>query len=120
MHTLEPLPCQIDVCLRFGVAPQTFMGHERMGIALATMNFMPINGVRIPALSGSTGWYLYGGAEPSMEPDFYNPLCITHLHKYCEIALPYLCLPAGWRFQIDDNGYEDVWYDETLIRTHSS
>jgi len=116
MQTLEPLQCQIAVCARFGVTPQPLMRHEKMGIALATMTSMPINGMRIPALSGSTGWYVYGGTEQSAESDFYEPLCVTHLHKYCEIALPYLCLPSGWRFQIDGDGYEDVWYDENLVR----
>ena len=92
------------------------MRHEKMGIALTTMSSMPINGMRIPALSGSTGWYVYGGTEQTAESDFYKPLCITHLHKYCEIVLPYLCIPSDWRFQIDGDGYEDVWYDEKLVR----
>ncbi len=116
MQALEPLQTQIAMCTRFGVTPQAFMRHEKIGIALATINLMPINGMRIPALSGSTGWYVYGGPEQSADADFYKPLCITHLKKYCEIALPYLCLPSGWRFQIDCDGYEDVWYDDDLLR----
>ncbi len=116
MQTLSPLQSQIAICEKFGVTPQTFMRHERMGLAIATMSLLPINGLRIPALSGSTGWYVFGGAEQSDDADFYSPLCITHLTKYCKIAIPYLCLPSGWRFQIDADGYEDVWYDEGLVR----
>lgn len=115
MQTLSPLQSQIAICEKFGVSPQTFMRHERIGLAIATMSFFPINGLRIPALSGSTGWYIFGGVEQSDDPDFYSPLCITHLKTYCEIAIPYLCLPSGWRFQIDADGYEDVWYDESLV-----
>ncbi len=87
-----------------------------MGLAIATMTNSPINGMRILAMSGSSGWYVFGGQEASADPHFYSALCTTHLRKYCEIAIPYLCLPPGWRFQIDAHGYEDVWYDETLVK----
>lgn len=119
MQTLLPLQSQLAICSKFGVAPQTFMRHEKMGLAIATMNQSPINGLRLPALSGSTGWYLYGGIEQLDDPHFYSPLCITHLQEHCDIAIPYLCLPSGWRFQIDADGYEDVWFDENLVRTVS-
>jgi hypothetical protein len=117
MQALQPLQTQIDVCAKFGVAPQAFMRHERLGLAIGTINLSPINGMRVPALSGSTGWYIYGGTVESDDPNFYSPLCVRHLGKYCAIAVPYLCLPCGWRFQIDGDGYEDVWYDENLVRT---
>ena len=109
------LPSQADVCERHGVTPQLPSIDDRIGIALGTLHRIPINGMRIPALAGSSGWFIFGGLEASQDDDFYSPLCVSHLGKYCEIALPYLCLPAGWRFQIDPDGYEDVWYDETLV-----
>jgi hypothetical protein len=93
--------------------------HDRLGIALDTLDLAPINGLRIPALSGSSGWFIYGGDNSSADPHFYQPLCVTHLRKYCQIAIPYLFLPAGWRFQIDADGYEDVWYDEQLMTDES-
>lgn len=89
--------------------------HDRLGIALETLDLAPINGLRIPALSGSSGWFIFGGTEPSTDADFYSPLCVRHLGKHCGIAIPYLCLPIGWRFQIDQDGYEDVWYDGALL-----
>lgn len=55
-----------------------FLFIDRLGIALATMNPVPVNGMRIRATSGSSGWFIYGG-EPSDDPDFYQPLCVTHL-----------------------------------------
>ena len=51
-----------------------------------------------------------------MKDDFYSPLCLSHLEEYCPIVIPYLCLPAGWAFQIDSAGYEDVWFDESLLK----
>lgn len=105
MQVIEPLRSQVAVCEKFDVEPQLLLRHDRLGIALATMNLVPVNGMRIRATSGSSGWFIYGG-EPSDDPDFYQPLCVTHLWRYCEIAVPYLCLPAGWRFQIDAHGYE--------------
>ena len=103
------------MCEKYRTHPQLFLRHDRLGISLDTMNLVPINGLRISAMSGSSGWFIYGGDEASDDPGFYQPLCVTHIRKYCEIAVPYLCLPAGWRFQIDANGYEDVWFDERLM-----
>lgn len=114
MATIKPLQSQLDVCERLGVKPCTLLSQDKIGLAISTMNTSPINGIRVPAMSGTSGWYIFGGEEASADPSFYSPICITHLRKYCEIAIPYLCLPPGWRFQIDSQGYEDVWYDETL------
>jgi len=110
------LPPQAEVCKRFGVQPTLAQGNDRLGIALHTLKQMPINGMRVPALSGTSGWYLFGGPEPSEDPTFYSALCMKHIRRHCEIAIPYLCLPAGWRFQIDQDGYEDVWYDMALLK----
>jgi hypothetical protein len=115
MQTLQPLPTQLSLCEKYATRPQLLLQHDRLGIAIDTLSLAPINGLRIPALSGSSGWFIYGGDSPSEDPSFYQPLCVTHLSKHCEIAIPYMCLPAGWRFQIDANGYEDVWYDEALM-----
>ncbi|WP_233903299.1 immunity protein Imm33 domain-containing protein [Stieleria maiorica] len=114
MATLQPLPSQLAICEKNETHPQLLMRHDRLGIALHTLGLTPINGLRVPALSGTSGWYIYGGDDPSDDPTFYQPLCVTHLGKHCEIAIPYMCLPAGWRFQIDADGHEDVWYDDSL------
>jgi hypothetical protein len=39
---------------------------------------------------------------------------VEHIADHVPELLPYLALPAGWRVLIAP-GYEDVWYDETLI-----
>ena len=115
MQTIDPLQSQTDVCHRYHVEPQLFLRHDRLGIALATMTLTPINGLRVPAMSGSSGWFIYGGDQASDDVNFYQPICLTHIKKHCEIAIPFLCLPAGWRFQIAYDGYEDVWYDPLLL-----
>ena len=112
---MPAIPSQAEICMRYGVEPQPPMVHDHLGIALATLQTQPINGLRLPALSGSSGWFIFGGLEAGNEADFYSPLCVAHIHKYCDIVVPYLYLPAGWRFQIDLNGYEDVWYDLSLM-----
>jgi len=114
--TVQPLPEQLAICSKFQVAPEPLLLDDRLGIALKTLNLRPINGLRIPDLSGSCGWYIYEGSEPTDAPDFYQSLCVTHLNRCCEIAIPYLCLPRRWRFQIDTDGYEDVWRDEDLLK----
>ena len=115
---MRVLASQADVCARYGVQPQLPMHHDRLGIAMATLGLSPINGMRILAMSGSSGWYVYGGAEAGTNDDFYSPLCVRHMAKHCEIVIPYLWLPAGWRFQIDTDDYEDVWYDESLLTSN--
>ena len=109
-------PSQVEICERCRVKPVLPLGHDRFGIALETLRLNPINGLRVPALSGSSGWFIYGGDTPSSDPNFYSSLCVKRTRRHCECAVPYLCLPPGWRFQIDSNGYEDVWYDEALVR----
>jgi len=33
------------------------------------------------------------------------------LADYCKFALPFICLPPGWRFMTDSKGFIDVWQD---------
>ena len=76
----------------------------------------PINGLRHPRQGSIDGWYLWSGDEiPQHDDNFFKPLHIGHLIKDRPIVLKYLGLPAGWRFQIDDKGYEDIWFDESLL-----
>jgi len=76
----------------------------------------PVNGLRHPKHGIIDGWYLWSGAEISQDDDeFFKPLHVSHLMTNRPLVLKYLGLPPGWRFQIDDDGYEDVWFDETLL-----
>ncbi|MCA8434302.1 immunity protein Imm33 domain-containing protein [Burkholderia seminalis] len=76
---------------------------------MSTLGRMPVYGTRIALSEGDdVGWFFHCG-EYSDAADFYRPLRTAHLSTYLPSVLPYLRLPAGARFMIDDAGYEDVW-----------
>jgi len=104
---------QEEVCSRFGVSGEPPTSGEKLGIALATVGKLPINGMRI-RLAGTCGWFIWAGEDASTDPDFYQPLCVDHLEDYLPSVEPYLSLPPGYRFLIAE-GYEDVWFDPTLL-----
>jgi hypothetical protein len=41
--------------------------------------------------------------------DFFKPMHAEHLEDFLPEVIPYLALEKGFRFIIDDTGYEDVW-----------
>jgi len=73
----------------------------------------PINGLRHPKEENTTGWYIWSG-EYSEKDDFFKPTCAEHLLQIRPELIKYFGLDVGYRFLIDNNGYEDVWYDEKL------
>ena len=88
---------------------------SKVGIALSTLGDGPINGLRIAPSGDTNGWYLWCGGEFSDDPSFFQPLHIEHVPEYLPLAIDYLVLPPGHRFQIDAKGYEDVWFDAALL-----
>lgn len=85
-----------------------------MGLAVDTVDQVPINGMRIQPGEGTNGWFLWCGKERSDDAEFFAPLHVEHLIDYLPEATRYLDLPPGYRFQIDRRGYEDVWFDPVL------
>lgn len=75
---------------------------------------MPINGLRHFPEKNTSGWYIWAG-EYSESTDFFKPMHISHLNEYFPEIVKYLALPPGNRFLIDNKGYEDVWFDESLL-----
>ena len=73
----------------------------------------PINGLRQPSEKGTTGWYIWTG-EYSEADDFFQPICVEHLLQKRPDIIKYLGLDIGFRFLVDKNGYEDIWFDEKL------
>jgi hypothetical protein len=73
-----------------------------------------MNGLRHPVHGNMCGWYLWRGEEFDTADDWFAPVCYHHLVVDGDPSVPYLALPAGYRFLIAP-GYEDVWYDETLL-----
>ena len=99
---------------RFGAEFRPSQQHQKLGVALATLEQRPINGLRHPPQEDNTGWYVWGGQELSPTDDFFQPVHVAHLEEILPAIGPYLGLPPGWRFQVAP-GHEDVWFDSTLL-----
>jgi hypothetical protein len=105
------------ICERLGAEQLIPEAGSKLGLALITLGRMPIRGDRCPPENGTNGWYIWCGDQWSDDPNFYAPLHVEHLEEMLPLVLRYLDLPPGYRFIIDDKGYEDVWFDEALLRT---
>lgn len=104
---------QTALCARFNSEVVPAEPNLKLGIALSTLDLLPLNASRHRQENGTCGWYIYGG-EYSSTPDFYQPLHVAHLSEYCPQFLPYLALSPGWRVLLAP-GYEDVWFDERCL-----
>ncbi|HEY8597377.1 MAG TPA: hypothetical protein VIL85_03035 [Thermomicrobiales bacterium] len=103
------------ICARYGTVFSESPKYFKVGIAQNVRDKVyPLNGLRHPPEGTTTGWYIWAGEELSEAPEFFLPLHVAHLADWCPVILPYLGLPAGWRFLIAP-GYEDVWYDDSLL-----
>lgn len=97
--------------LPFLAAPQ----DSKVGIARNVREgLFPIHGMRHRPRGDATGWYLWAGDVLSEEPDFFQPLHVAHLASWRPMVLKYLGLAPGARFLLAD-GYEDIWFDESLL-----
>lgn len=106
------------VCERFGVDPVEPESLSTIGLALQTLEQRPIHGLRHPIKDESNGWYIWCGDYSDAE-NFFQPLHVEHLSKKLPQVQKYLSLPPGFRFLIDDEGYEDIWFDPLLLElTH--
>lgn len=109
---------QEKVCEKF-FQEKDFVNLDSL-IALGK-NFNPdkqINGLRHPRTKNLSGWYIWSGEDFNPEEyDFFKPIHTYHLVDYAAYIIKYLGLPAGNRFLIDKNGYEDIWFDENLLIT---
>ncbi len=88
--------------------------NKKLKIGIGSdLNADPIHGLRHPKEKGTTGWYIWTG-EYLESDDFFQPMCAEHLLQIRPELIKYFGLDVGYRFLIDNNGYEDVWYDEKL------
>ena len=105
---------QRAVCARFGVDPTPVGVHEKVGMSLNVKDgVVPINGLRHPPVGDTTGWYIWAG-EWSPEPDFFQPLHVSHVDAWCPAVVRFLALPPGSRFLVAGE-VEDVWFDPSLL-----
>ena len=105
---------QRNVAARFGALFVPVELEDKAGVALDTLRSLPLNALRHPPESGTSGWYIWGGKELSDEPGFFTPLHHAHLSEHCPGLEPYLGLGPGWRVLLAPN-QEEVWFDEKLL-----
>ena len=108
---------QKKICQKYGSEMYLVDESQKVGIALHTLNQSPIYGVHLRPEGDTSGWYFWGG-EHSESADFYQAVHINHLPEIASILLKYLALAPGFKFIIDDQGYEDVWFEPEIIATH--
>ncbi len=108
------LALQIEVCHRFDVRHCPASVDAKAGVALSTIDQLPLNALRHVPTADSSGWYIWGGTELSQHKDFFQPLHVRHLADVSPGFLPYLGLPPGWRVLIAPD-YEDVWFDADIV-----
>ena len=105
------------VCDKYSVDYHPLTFNSIVAVAIETFNVHDnaVNGLRQSLNEGeNVDWFIWMG-EYSNDDDFFKPIHVQHLLEICPEAIKFLGLPAGWRFLFDGNGYEDVWYDQTLL-----
>jgi hypothetical protein len=108
-HILE----QKNICERIKVEWVPTEPFRMVGLSIVNSNSSPFHALRHPP-DNYSGWFLW--AEEYSEADgFFKTIHAIHLLEYRPEIIKYLGLPAGYRVLIDDKGYEDIWYDESLL-----
>ena len=108
----KPAQSQQSVCAEFGAAFVLPHPDSKAGIAVGTLQTLPLNALRHPVQNGTCGWYIWGG-ELTDAVDF-QPYCVHHISDHCPSLIPYLALAPGWRVLLAP-GQTEVWYDAALL-----
>ena len=85
-----------------------------VGRTIFEEDLVPINGARQASEGDESGWYVWSGTERFDDPDFFVTMDVADLDDWCSYAMPYLALPAGYRFIIADE-HEQVWFDKQML-----
>lgn len=105
---------QKEICEKYNSKWKPINEKSRIGIS-ENLNFEKLNGLRHKTEKGKVCWYIWSG-EYSENDDFFKPICAEHLMQRNPKIIKYLALEDGFRFLITENGYEDVWFDENLLK----
>jgi hypothetical protein len=105
---------QKEVCVENGSDFLLSAPDEKLGIAINSLNKQPLNALRHPPENGTCGWYIWGGEEMPDDPEFFQPLHVSHIKDYCAEMEKYLGLAPGWRVLLAPD-QEDVWFDGSLL-----
>jgi hypothetical protein len=106
------------ICEKYGASYKELNWSLIVGVAdnLTDDIIQPINALRHPKEGETNGWYLWRGDDfPVSQSDYFKPVCVIHLLNWCPQIIKYLALPIGYRIQVDNFGYEDVWTDSSLL-----
>lgn len=103
-----------SVCERVNALRSPPAAGSKLGVALSTLGRTPVHGLRHPPTDSTCGWFVWCG-ELSDDPDFFSPLHVEHLADYLPSVVEYLDLPPGYRFLVDGEKFEDVWFDAELL-----
>jgi hypothetical protein len=108
---------QKSLCRKYDAQFCPSLLRQKLGISKNVLsNAMPLNGLRHPPEGDTCGWYIWAGEQFSDADDFFEPLHVEHVDKWCPVVTQYLGLAPGWRFLIDPSKeYVDVWFDENLL-----
>ena len=91
--------------------------NKTLNIAISeNLDLETLNGLRHKTKKGEVCWFIWSG-EYSEEDNFFKPICAEHLLQRKPKLIDYLGLDEGFRFLINEKGYEDVWFDEKLLET---
>lgn len=107
---------QRALCDRYGSEFWLTADDDKVGATQTVRgDAQPVHGLRHRPEPGTTGWFLWAGdADVPQEDDAFAPLHVHHLEEWRPEVVPYLGLGPGWRFIVAP-GYEDVWFDESLL-----
>lgn len=105
---------QFDICKKYECNPHEFNPTMNVGVNLASLKEQPIYGVRIHPTADSSGWYFWGGNYSENE-DFFQAVYGFHVLRMIPMINKYLALQPGYKLIIDNEGYEDVWYDPSAF-----
>ena len=105
---------QKEICEKYQSKWNPINKKLMIGIG-SDLNSDPIQGLRRPKEKGITGWYIWTG-EYSESDDVFKYIRTEQLLQIRPELIKYFGLDVGYRFLIDKNGYEDVWYDEEIMK----
>ena len=106
---------QQELCAKYGVSFVESPDSQKVGISLnVKQGVLPLNGLRHKPEGDTTGWYIWAGTEMSENPEFFQPLHVSHLENWSPLINKFLGLPPGWRFLVSGE-YEDIWFDQELL-----
>ena len=106
---------QKEICEKYNSKWKPISRNLKIGIS-ENLDLESIYGLRHKSEDGKVCWFIHSG-EYSDDENFYKPICAEHLLQKMPKLVDYLALDEGFRFIIDRKGYEDVWFDENLLKS---